>query len=121
MGRKMCKSNPLLVETISALKKQSFEQEAAIWKDIALRLERPLRNWPEVNLSRIERYVLDGETALVPGKVLSPGQLSKGVSVAAWGFSARAEQKIKAAGGKTMSIADLMKSNPTGKNVRILG
>ena len=92
-----------------------------IWKDIAVRLEKPLRNWPEVNLDRIEKNINKNETALVPGKVLSTGNLTKKVSIAAWSFSEKSEEKIKKAGGKTMTIEELFKSNPEGKDVRILG
>ncbi|MDH7516897.1 MAG: 50S ribosomal protein L18e [Candidatus Thermoplasmatota archaeon] len=121
MARKTKKTNPRLLALIQDLKKNSSENDAAIWKDIALRLEKPLRNWPEVNLDRINKYVREGETALVPGKVLSSGNLSKKVSVAAWSFSGRSQEKIKKAGGKHMLIEELMKSNPKGENIRILG
>ena len=115
------KTNPMLISLIHELKKLSNEKDVALWKDIAIRLEKPLRNWPEVNLERISRYTNEKETALVPGKVLSDGDLTKKVSIAAWSFSQKAEDKIKKAGGKTMTIEDLMKSNPDGKNIRILG
>jgi len=121
MARQIQKTNPALLSLIHELKKTAAEQDAPIWKDIALRLEKPLRNWPVVNLSRIDRYIHDKETALIPGKVLSPGNLSKKVSIAAFAFSEKSEEKIKKAGGKTLSIAELMKKNPTGKDIRIIG
>ena len=118
---KKIKTNPMLVALIQELKKQSSENDVAIWKDIARRLEKPSRNWPVVNLNRISRYVNEKETALIPGKVLSDGNLTKKVSIAAWSFSETSKEKIKKAGGKTMSIEELMKSNPKGENIRILG
>lgn len=121
MARKTKKTNPRLLALIQDLKKNSSENDIPIWKDIALRLEKPLSNWPEVNLDKIDKYVHDGETALVPGKVLSSGNLNKKVSVAAWSFSEKSQEKIKKAGGKHMLIEDLMKSNPKGENIRILG
>jgi large subunit ribosomal protein L18e len=42
------------------------------------------------------------------------------VTVAAIGFSSRAKEKIEAAGGKALSISDLMDENPKGSKVRIL-
>lgn len=121
MAKQMKKSNPILISLIQDLKKQANENDALIWKDIALRLERSSRNWPVVNLYRIDKYIKKNETALIPGKVLSPGNLTKKVSVAAWSFSDKSVEKIRKAGGKTLSIQDLMKSNPKGKDVRILG
>ena len=79
MTRRTKKTNPMLIALIQELKKTSAENDAQIWKDIALRLEKPLRNWPNVNLERIERYVQANEVALIPGKVLSTGHLTKKV------------------------------------------
>ncbi len=121
MSKKTSKNNPMLISLISELKKQANKKEAPIWKDIAIRLEKPLRNWAEVNLDHINKYINDKETALIPGKVLSTGKLDKKVSIAAWSFSEKAEEKIKKAGGKSMSIQELIKKNPDGKNIRILG
>jgi large subunit ribosomal protein L18e len=121
MAKQLKKTNPLLISLIQDLKKKAYENEAPIWKDIAIRLEKPSRNWPAVNLDRISRYIAEKETALVPGKVLSDGTLTKKVSIAAWSFSDKAREKIKKAGGTSMSIEDLVKSNPKGKDIRILG
>ena len=121
MPRKLTKTNPMLTATIQSLKKAAYDNDAHIWKDVACRLERPLRNWPEVHLSRIDQYVAEKEIALVPGKVLSPGNLSKKVSVAAWAFSEKSKEKIEAAGGKVMTIEELVAKNPKGTGVRILG
>jgi len=121
MTKKSKKTNPVLLELIQELKKQSNENDVAIWKDIALRLEKPSKNWPEVNLDRISKYILDKETALVPGKVLSNGNLTKKISIAAWSFSEKSQEKIKKAGGKCITIGELLKNNPKGKDIRILG
>ena len=115
------KTNPMLITLIQELKRQSNQNDVQIWKDIAKRLEKPLKNWPEVNLDRISKYTGEKETALIPGKVLSTGTLTKKISVAAWSFSEKSEEKIKKAGGKCMSIEELLKANPKGKDVRILG
>ena len=121
MAQKNKKSNPALISLIHELKKFTAENDVQIWKDIAIRLEKPSNNWPVVTLDRIDRYVDEKETALVPGKVLSTGSLNKKISVAAWSFSEKSVEKIKKAGGKTLSIQELMKSNPKGKDVRIVG
>jgi large subunit ribosomal protein L18e len=117
----MKKTNPILISLIKYLKKNDYEHDAPIWKDLALRLEKPKRNWSEVNLEKIDKYIGNKETALIPGKVLSSGTLTKKVSIAAWDFSAKAEEKIKKAGGKQLSIQELIKNNPKGKDIRILG
>ena len=121
MPRQIKKTNPILISLIQDLKKKSFENDAPIWKDVALRLEKPSRNWSEVNLDKIDKYINDKETALIPGKVLSSGNLTKKVSIAAWDFSDKSLEKIKKAGGKALTIQDLIKNNPKGKDIRILG
>ncbi len=121
MVKKINKTNPILLRLIQDLKKQSNEKDVGIWKDIALRLEKSSKNWPVVNLDRISSYVHDKEIALIPGKVLSSGNLTKKVTIAAWSFSEKSYDKIKKAGGKTISIDELMKNNPKGENIRILG
>jgi len=115
------KTNPMLISLIQELKKQSVENDVAIWKDIAKRLEKSSKNWPEVNLDRINKYTNEKETALIPGKVLSTGNLTKKVSIAAFSFSEKSKEKIKKAGSKTMTIEELIKNNPKGKDIRILG
>ena len=121
MAQKIRKTNPLLIELIHELKKNAQEKNAPIWKDIAKRLEKPSRNWAEVNLNRINKYIQDKEIALIPGKVLSTGELTKKISIAAWAFSEKARDKIVKSGGKCLTIEELMKQNPDGKNIRILG
>ncbi len=121
MTAKNNKTNPQLITLINELKKTAKEKEAPIWKDIALRLEKPLRNWAEVNLEKIDKHVNEKETAVVPGKVLSTGNLNKKISIAAWSFSEKTREKIKKSGGKTLTIKELLEKNPEGKNIRIMG
>ena len=111
---KSCKTNPQLIATIDKLKAKTRETEAAIWRDIALRLEKPKRNWAEANLRQ------DGETIVVPGKVLAAGNISKKITVAAYDFSDAAAKAIVAAGGKTLTIEELAEANPKGTGVRIM-
>jgi large subunit ribosomal protein L18e len=58
---------------------------------------------------------------LVPGKLLGSGDVLGKPTVAAFSFSSGAQEKIEAAGGEVMSIAELMERNPTGTGVYILG
>ncbi|MCS7106091.1 MAG: 50S ribosomal protein L18e [Candidatus Aenigmarchaeota archaeon] len=113
-------TNPYLRKLIEELKKKSKEFEAPIWAAVAEKLGRPRRKKVEVNVIDIERHAKENETVVVPGVVLSYGELSKPVKVAAWRFSQKAKEKIEKAGGKCMSIEELVNENPRGSNVRIL-
>jgi len=115
------KTDPNLVALIDNLKRESREKDTAIWRDIALRLEKPSKNWAEVNLSKLERYANEGDVIVVAGKVLGAGGLNKKVTVAAFKFSESAAKAIEAAGGKKMSISELVEKNPAGNGVRIMG
>ncbi len=100
---------------ISELKKQ----KEPLFQRLATELSRAHRQTRAVNLSRIEKNLRNGETAVVPGKVLASGVLSKKVTVAAFSFSEQAREKIKSAGGVTLTILDLIKKKV--KKARIIG
>lgn len=91
------------------------------WQKIAKDLAKPSRQRRSVNLSKIDRYSKDGETVIVPGKVLGDGKISKKVTVAGFNFSEAAKKRISAAGGKTITIKELFSKNPEAKEVKILG
>lgn len=114
------KTNPNLVRLIDELLKASAMNDAPIWKDIAERLAKPKRLYAEVNVSKIQRYANEGETIVVPGKVLGGGKITKAVTVAALSFSETAKKKITEAGGKCITIRELIETNPSGSGVRIM-
>ena len=114
------KTNPRTPVLIAELKEEARQNEAAIWRDVAKRLEKPGKNYAQVNLSKINRYANDGETVLIAGKVLGSGHLNKAVTVAAYNFSATAMEKIADVGGKCLMIEELVKENPKGSGIKIL-
>jgi len=114
-------TNPRLKQLILDLKLLGNKQKIALWKRIAKDLERPTRIRRKVNLEKIEKHLRDGETALVPGKLLSIGHLTKKAEIAAYQASTSALEKIQKAGSKFLTIEELMKNNPNGKKVRIIG
>ncbi|MDK2892788.1 50S ribosomal protein L18e [Methanohalophilus sp.] len=114
------KTDPRMPALISALRKQSFQEDAPIWKDIARRFESPRKNYAEVNISKLNRHSAADDVILVPGKVLGAGKISHSVVVGALGFSASAKEKIADAGGKVMTIEQMMAEYPKGSGIRIL-
>jgi len=119
--RKVKATNPELIELIRFLKKQSRENKANIWRDIAECLAKPRRQRITVNVSHLNRHTQKRETVAIPGKVLGTGEIDHQITVAAFTFSAKANEKIKAAKGKCVSFFDLAKKNPKGSNVKIIG
>ncbi len=99
------KTDPNLIRLIDVL----LSSEKGLWKDIAKRLAKPRKLYAQVNVSKIEKYLLDGEIAVVPGKVLGGGEVSKPIKVAALYFSESAKKKIESAGGQCLSLEEAMK------------
>ena len=113
-------TNPVLAGLIRELEIHSRKHGARVWRAVAHELSRPTRQKGYVNVGKINRFASDGETVLVPGKVLGHGKLTKKVVVAAWSFSKTAAKKIEEAGGKAVKLTDLIKDNPKGSDVRIV-
>lgn len=109
-----------LKNLIDKLKVLGNKNNVPLWKRIARDLERPTRIRRKVNIYKINKYTRENEIALVPGKVLSMGELTKKVTVASYQFSDAAKEKINSV-GKTISISELIKEDPKGKRIRIIG
>jgi large subunit ribosomal protein L18e len=114
-------TNPELRRLIRLLRKAAKENEASIWRAVAESLAKPRRKRIAVNVSRINRYTADDDEVVVPGKVLGAGLITHPVKVAALDFSDQARRKIIRAKGKCLSIPELIKANPKGSNVKIIG
>lgn len=122
MSRKKLKTtNPELISLIRLLRKAARENKANIWRAVAEYLSKSRRRRRAVNVSRINRYTKEGDEVVVPGKVLGAGLITHPVKVAALDFSDQARQKIIKAKGKCLSIPELIKLNPKGSNVKIIG
>ncbi len=120
MGNRTGPTTLELRNLIVELRKLSSKQKVKLWRRIADDLERPTRIRREVNLYTINKYTGKDETAIVPGKVLSLGEIDKKITIAAYQFSKQAKEKINKI-GKSISIKELIKENPKGKKVRIIG
>lgn len=117
--KKVKKTNPNLVSLIELLRTEGYKNDVPLWVDISKRLSKPTRHKAEVNLSRINRHTKEGDTVVVPGKVLGAGVLDHSVTVSAFAFSQLARKKIEAA-GRALPIQELLKENPQGTNIKIV-
>ena len=93
-------------KAIALLEKTGRKSKSAIWLDLATRLAKPRRQRASVNLWKLDSLarIFKGKTLVVPGKVLGNGVISEKANIAAFEFSASAEEKIKKAGGKAILI-----------------
>ena len=108
------KRNPKLVKTIIASKKNKA------WIGIGSILSSPRRKKLNLNLKEINEKADLKKTILVPGKVLSLGELDKKIKIVALAFSEKAKEKILKSGGEVLSILEEIKKNPEAKNIEIL-
>ena len=107
------KTNPRLIGLIYFLKKQS-----PFWFKVSEYLAKPKRIAIEVNIGKIDRVAKPNSIILVPGKILSDGELTKSLTIAAFSISEKARQKLAKA--KIVKIEDLAKENKKGDGIILL-
>lgn len=108
------KTNPDLVETIGEALKHEGWNEVARWISI------PTRNFVSKNLSEIDKDTKVGDTVVIPGKVLSKGNLTKKIRVCALAYSKKAKEKMKESKSEMVFVIDEIKKNPKAEGIRIL-
>ncbi len=116
----MKRTGPTNIHLRELIVKLDKSKKVKLWKRISKELQKPSRIRRSVNIYKIENTIREGETAIVPGTVTSVGDLTKKTTIAAWRFTKAAKEKINKS-GKAISINELLKSNPNGKKVRIIG
>jgi len=90
------------------------------WKNVAHILSMPRRSRVEFNLDEIEAEAKDGENIIIPGKVLSRGEVKKKVKIIALNFSEKAKEKLSKNKINFSTIGEEIKKNPDAKGLRIL-
>ncbi len=119
MRKRTGPSNPILRFLIDSIRRNSIEKYP-FWEDISKKLSKSTRSRVQVNISKINRNSKDGQTIIVPGVVMSSGNLNKKIKIAAWRFTKEAKRKISNTGSKIMTIEELKKENPKGTDVKIM-
>ena len=107
----------MLVETLRAAKKTGSE----IWLNVASVLSSPRRNKIAVNLGELEKATKEGDSIIVPGKILSQGEISKKIAIIAFAFSEKAKEKLLKTKSQAVNIIDEIKKNPQAKGLKVFG
>lgn len=108
------KTSPELVQTIILSKKNEK------WMEISSSLSGLSNDRVVFNLDFIDKQVKTGETVVIPGKVLSMGELTKKIKIVALAASKSAIEKINKNGSTFTTIIEEIKSNPEAKGIKIL-
>lgn len=96
------KTNSLLAEAIFIAKKNNL-------KEIASAIACSTRKQAKINVGKLNE--IKAEVIIVPGKILSSGEITKKVKVYALGCSAVALEKLKKAGCEYKSILEALKKD----------
>lgn len=108
------KTSPNLRDTIAlALKNKG-------WNPVAKMISTSKRNHADVNLLDIEKQTSVGDTVVIPGKVLSSGEITKKIRICALSFSSSALQKIKKTKSEPIALAEEIKKNPKAEGIKII-
>ena len=108
------KTNPEIVETIILAKKSPK------WNEVASILTNSSNKRMVKNLEEIEREVKEGDKIIVPGKILSSGNLSKKIKIVALSFSEKSIKKLDQMKLEYSTILEEMEKNKEAKELRIL-
>ncbi|MHA1143188.1 MAG: 50S ribosomal protein L18e [Candidatus Helarchaeota archaeon] len=91
-----------------------------IWRKVAKDLSKRNQDKIEVNLYQINKYSKENDMIIIPGKVLSSGELDHKIQIAAFNFSEKAREKLLKSKSIVMNIRELYEKNPTGTNITII-
>jgi len=108
------KTNPEVLEALNL----ALSNKA--WLSIAKIIGGPRRKYKKVNLSEINGQATDGDVAIVIGKVLSLGDITKKIKVRAMSYSSGAAEKLKKDKIDFDSILSEIKKNKKAEGVRII-
>lgn len=113
--------NPLRLQLRDELQEAARKNDSALWKTVAGELSRSRKNRREVNLGKLNQRTAEGDVVVVPGKLLADGVIDHKLTVAALKFTDAAKKKIESSGGKALTIHELIKKNPSGSGITIIG
>jgi len=94
------KLNPELKKLVITLKKNKILEVADL-------LLLPKRKSISVNLDKINKESKEGDNIIVPGKVLSKGEINHKINIAAFRFSEEAKNKLLKANCKISNFLEI--------------
>ena len=96
------KTDSSLRELIFLLKKKQGD-----WVYLAYLLAKPKRKQASVNIFKINKFSEEKDIVIIPGKVLSQGEINHKITIAAFSFSDIALKKLKQGKCEIKSIKEL--------------
>ncbi len=108
---------------VVALEKMGKKSKQGLWFYLAETLAKPRRLGKQVNLWKLSALSKKHKAAVfvVPGKVLSEGEVEGKLDVAAFAFSKAAADKIRAAKGRAWSMQEFIEAKPKVSECVLVG
>ncbi len=99
-----------LKDWLAQLKGVSREDHyKGLWKRVFKLSAVPARSRRTVNLYKINKYSVEGDSIIVPGKVLGEGQMDHKISITAMEYSERAKLNLKSNNCTVRRLEDILK------------
>ena len=108
------KTNPRLAAAIFLATKNPA------WIKLAKLISQSTRRHSSVNLTDIDKQVSIGDTVLIPGKVLSVGEITKKIRICSFGISKEALERLTKTRSEWINILDEIKKNPKAEGLKII-
>ena len=108
------KTNPEIAATILLASKTPS------WLKYAKLLSAPTRKHVSVNLDEIDKHAKTADTILVPGKILSLGNITKKIRVCSFSISKAAKGKLKETKSDWLPIIKEIKENSRAEGIKII-
>jgi len=98
------------LKLVASLEKLTRTTKVVFWGDLAERLSASTRIQPAVNLDKLNKLAEKnkGKILVVPGKVLSVGEITHKVSIVGIAASEVAKAKIKACGAEFITLKEFV-------------
>ena len=108
------KTNPSLAQTIAlALKTPAWNKYVKI-------LSQPTKKYSSINLREIDQQTSMGDSVMIPGRVLSDGEITKKIRICSFGISKEALERLGKTRSEWVSILDEIKKNPKAEGVKLI-
>lgn len=108
------KSNPSVAKTVQ----EASNHEG--WKHIGKALSGGTRSYASVNLTKINNSTTEGDTVVIPGKVLGSGDITKKVRIVSLSISDSAKEKLKKTKSEYATILEEIKINNKAQGLKII-
>ncbi len=111
----------LIDNTIWILRKAFKNNKVKIWKALEKEFLKSRSNRRLVNIQKLNKITNNGDTIIIPGKILGNGILKHKLTVYAYSYSETALNKLNESGTEILSLQSLINRYPDGKGVKIIG